>query len=196
MSKEEVAACFCSLSPKRKKEFRVAMQCAPVLKGIKAANLVTARPGNWRFVRQELTGCRVICALIYADAGKEVLFLYRYGLLEQHLKNRQVRAFLEGYGYQATDVAGVLKRLGRRYQRYVGLGEEFPHELGVILGYPVADVEGFIANRGRNSLMSGYWKVYQNREYARQVFQSYDEAREAVARELLEGYSLAATALP
>lgn len=172
------------------------MQCAPVLKGIKAANLVTARPGNWRFVRQELTGCRVICALIYADAGKEVLFLYRYGLLEQHLKNRQVRVFLEGYGYQATDVAGVLKRLGRRYQRYVGLGEEFPHELGVILGYPVADVEGFIANRGRNSLLSGYWKVYQNREYARRVFQSYDEAKEAVARELLEGYSLAATALP
>ncbi len=38
--------------------------------------------------------------------------------------------------------------------------EDFPHEIGVFLGYPLADVIGFIQNRGKNFTACGYWKVY------------------------------------
>ena len=36
----------------------------------------------------------------------------------------------------------------------------FPHEMGVLLGYPVEDVRGFMEQNGQNALYQGYWKVY------------------------------------
>ena len=37
---------------------------------------------------------------------------------------------------------------------------KFPHEIGIFLGYPLADVAGFIRNKGRNCKCIGTWKVY------------------------------------
>lgn len=45
---------------------------------------------------------------------------------------------------------------------YQTIQEDFPHEMGILLGYPVEDVEGFIINNGKNELYTGYWKVYDN----------------------------------
>ncbi len=170
--------------------FRVVIQCAPVLKGIKASNLITVAPGTWHQLREELKRSRIICVLLYADAEREVLFLYRYELLEELLKRPVVRQFLLRYGYRTFAIGDVLKLLGERYQRYRGIGAEFPHELGVLLEYPVEDVEGFILNQGRNSLLSKYWKVYHDQEYAERVFQMYDEAKEAALGEIIKGYPL------
>lgn len=195
MSAEKMLLFLQSCTPEEKLGFQVVTQCAPVLKGIKISNLITAEAGTWRRIRQYLRGCRVICILLYADSKKEVLFLYRYELLERQLKKRQVRAFLVQYGYEKLDVASVLARLRIRYQRYAGAGKEFPHELGVLLEYPVEDVEGFIANRGKNSLLAKYWKVYHDREHAEHVFRLYDEAKEAAMEEIIRGYPLAKVAV-
>ncbi|MGL5437118.1 MAG: DUF3793 family protein [Lachnospiraceae bacterium] len=170
--------------------FRVVTQCAPVLKGIKASNLITVMPGTWHQIRKHLSKSRVICVLLYADAEREVLFLYRYEMLEQQLGRPDVRRFLIRYGYRTFAIGDVLELLGKRYQRYKGARAEFPHELGVLLEYPVADVEGFILNQGRNSLLSKYWKVYHDQEYAERVFQMYDEAKETALKEIVKGYSL------
>ncbi len=35
-------------------------------------------------------------------------------------------------------------------------GKQFPHEMGLLLGYPVEDVVGFMENNGKNYLYSGY----------------------------------------
>ena len=42
----------------------------------------------------------------------------------------------------------------------------FPHEVGVLLGYPLADVLAFIAHDGRDELACGVWKAYINPESA------------------------------
>lgn len=195
MSAETMLSFLQNCTPEEKLGFQVAIQCAPVLKGIKISNLISVEVGTWRRVRRYLQGCRVICVLLYADAQKEVLYLYRYEMLERHLRKKKVREFLLRYGYEAFDVASVLARLRRRYQRYAGAGKEFPHELGVLLEYPVEDVEGFIANRGKNSLMAKYWKVYHNREHAENVFRLYDEAKEMALREIIDGYPLVKVAV-
>ena len=54
---------------------------------------------------------------------------------------------------------------------------EFPHEMGLLLGYPVEDVEGFIENKGHNYLYAGYWKVYGHVEEKKALFNRYEEAR-------------------
>ena len=182
-------------TPEEKFGFRVVTQCAPVLKGVKISNLITMKPGGWRKIRAYLKKSRIICIPLYADAEKEVLFLYRYEQLERHLKNREVREFLRSCGYESFEVASVLVRLRRRYQLYAGISKEFPHELGVLLGYPVGDVQGFIDNRGENSLTSRYWKVYQNPKEAEKIFDLYDRVKEQALKEIMCGRTLSHVAV-
>ena len=47
---------------------------------------------------------------------------------------------------------------------------EFPHEIGLFLGYPPDDVEGFIENREKAFKCPGYWKVYGDEEKAKAQF--------------------------
>ena len=83
-----------------------------------------------------------------------------------------------------------------RDRDYVEKRWEFPHELGVILEYPVEDVKGFIDNRGKNCLMERYWKVYHNRERAEEIFRQYDQVKETAMREIVSGCTLSQVAVP
>ena len=195
MSAETMLHFLNNCTPEEKFGFRVVTQCAPVLKGVKISNLITMKPGGWRKIRAYLKKSRIICIPLYADAEKEVLFLYRYEQLERHLKNREVREFLRGCGYESFEVASVLVRLRRRYRLYAGISKEFPHELGVLLGYPVGDVQGFIDNRGENSLTSRYWKVCQNPKEAERIFDLYDRVKEQALKEIMCGQSLSHVAV-
>lgn len=195
MSAETMLHFLNNCTPEEKFGFRVVTQCAPVLKGVKISNLITMKPGGWRKIRAYLKKSRIICIPLYADAEKEVLFLYRYEQLERHLKNREVREFLRGCGYESFEVASVLVRLRRRYRLYAGISKEFPHELGVLLGYPVGDVQGFIDNRGENSLTSRYWKVYQNPKEAEKIFDLYDQVKEQALKEIMCGRTLSHVAV-
>ena len=195
MSAETMLHFLNNCTPEEKFGFRVVTQCAPVLKGVKISNLITMKPGGWRKIRTYLKKSRIICIPLYADAEKEVLFLYRYEQLERHLKNREVREFLRGCGYESFEVASVLVRLRRRYRLYAGISKEFPHELGVLLGYPVGDVQGFIDNRGENSLTSRYWKVYQNPKEAERIFDLYDRVKEQALKEIMCGRTLSHVAV-
>ena len=195
MSAETMLHFLNNCTPEEKFGFRVVTQCAPVLKGVKISNLITMKPGGWRKIRAYLKKSRIICIPLYADAEKEVLFLYRYEQLEWHLKNREVREFLRSCGYESFEVASVLVRLRRRYRLYAGISKEFPHELGVLLGYPVGDVQGFIDNRGENSLTSRYWKVYQNPKEAERIFDLYDRVKEQALKEIMCGQSLSHVAV-
>lgn len=195
MSAETMLHFLNNCTPEEKFGFRVVTQCAPVLKGVKISNLITMKPGGWRKIRAYLKKSRIICIPLYADAEKEVLFLYRYEQLERHLKNREVREFLRSCGYESFEVASVLVRLRRRYQLYAGISKEFPHDLGVLLGYPVGDVQGFIDNRGENSLTSRYWKVYQNPKEAEKIFDLYDRVKEQALKEIMCGRTLSHVAV-
>ena len=61
-------------------------------------------------------------------------------------------------------------------------GKDFPHEIGVLLGYPAEDVKGFVVNEGKNYLYSGYWKVYGDLSEAKQLFYKFDRAKELVSQ--------------
>lgn len=196
MSIEVMLSFLSNCSLEEKLEFKVVTQCAPVLKGVKASNIITVKPGTCHIVSQYLKGSCIICTPLYSGRGREILFLYRYEALADYLKMPEVRRFLKEYGYLDMSVSGALSRLRKRYVDYVEKHWEFPHELGVILEYPVKDVEGFIINRGQNCLMERYWKVYHNKERAEQVFKQYDRVKETALREIVAGYTLRQVAVP
>lgn len=173
-----------------KLSFCVASQCAPVLKGIKASNMITMEAGTWRILRKVFKNSKIICIPLWLGEDKDVLLLYRYGHLTKLLKDESVIRFLRGCGCDRTDTASVIIRLRLKYQEYMSGRLPFPHELGVILEYPVEDVESFIVNGGKNCLFTSYWKVYHNRERAEQIFRLYDEARRTAIEEVLKGCPL------
>ena len=69
-------------------------------------------------------------------------------------------------GYTGTDLGDLLDQLAYRLRTQ----PEFPHEIGLFLGYPLRDVVGFIENRGRNFTCCGYWKSYGDPTRARAYF--------------------------
>jgi hypothetical protein len=83
-------------------------------------------------------------------------------------------AFLAGQGYpRSAPLFVLLDYLSKRCIR-----DDFPHEIGIFLGYPVEDVRGFVAHKGRNYKLCGYWKVYGDVEKAKKCFRRYDACRE------------------
>lgn len=190
MSAEAMMDFLDASSPEARLGFQAAVHCGPVLKGIKISNVMTAERGTWRMLEKALRGSGVLCVLLAVHKDREVLLLYRYDRLQSHLEDGKVREFLRGCGYEDMSVAAVIIRLRSRYAGFALYGRGFPHELGVILEYPVEDVKGFIENGGKNCLMEKYWKVYHDRERAAMLFNRYDQAREEAVEEAIAGYPL------
>lgn len=172
----------------------LAYQCMPTLLKAKPSVLVTAnkkliwKPDMFFVLLEQYLRCFECSCLPLQETGSRIyLLLYHEPLLQQSLKVKQRRDFLAVCGYKecGDSVEGALTRLGELYHGYWRKGV-FPHEIGIFLGYPLADVTGFITNRGRDYLMCGMWKVYQRAETAAAAFQSYRSMKEQAVG-LLEG---------
>ena len=81
-----------------------------------------------------------------------------------------VRAFLAREGYQLPQEQEQTGIMLTQLSRRLCCSAEFPHEIGVFLGYPLTDVVGFIENRGRNFTCCGCWKAYGDPNAARRHF--------------------------
>ena len=58
--------------------------------------------------------------------------------------------------------------------------------MGLLLGYPIEDVRGFIEHNGCGCLYSGYWKVYRNVPLKKKMFEDFEKAKESVIQLLAE----------
>lgn len=89
--------------------------------------------------------------------GRKLYYVFNRKMLQSVLSDPNIGKFLRSRGYSDTSLGGALGELRRRLE---GEGD-FPHEVGLFLGYPLEDVEGFIRDaRGGICLSCGYWKVY------------------------------------
>ena len=52
-------------------------------------------------------------------------------------------------------------------------GGGFPDEIGLFLGYPPEDVQGFMENKAARHKLAGCWKVYGDVDAAQQTFARY-----------------------
>ena len=79
-----------------------------------------------------------------------------------YLGNQDVRQLFQKLGYKDFSLEYVLPRFRKRYEAHMNGEQQFPHEMGLLLGYPIEDVVGFMEHSGKEYLYSGYWKVYEN----------------------------------
>ncbi|WP_307745320.1 DUF3793 family protein [uncultured Phascolarctobacterium sp.] len=171
----------------------LAFHCAPALAGIKPANLVSCPTVSMPVVAPLLT----VYTEQFADRGiafevlchctaRTLILVYQPRQLEALLQKHEVSCYLKELGYKTDSVHSLLRQLGSR----VSCSNDFPHEIGIFLGYPLADIKGFIENKGQNCKCSGYWKVYDDVEHARCLFDAYNKCRDRLLKAVAEGVPL------
>lgn len=164
----------------RRLEMQLALQCAPLIVGLRISTLLLISDHHLPRVQQLLKRIGISLFLLYTCDGKSVTLLYRAGELGEYLAEDGVKDFLTGSGYRMEIMEDILLEFRSRYRAYRRGDRKFPHETGVLLGYPLEDVIGFVANRGQNPLYTGYWKVYRNVKAKKMLFRMFELARETL----------------
>lgn len=171
-------------------QFQMVLQCAPLLKGIKAAcmmNVDRRYLDKWSVV---LTDTGIKHKILAMENSKCLVIFYREQDLKTHLRKKEISLFLKEFGYDERDLEVVLDKVAERIRSCSEESFCFPHEIGVFLDYPLEDIRGFIQNEGKRYLTTGYWKVYHNPDQAEYTFQRYDYAKDCAVHEFLDGMHL------
>ena len=190
MSKEVVSYMLSGMDNMKSLQVQLILQCAPFLKGIKIACILNITEENSRELYEILEGTGIKFKILTRNYGKCLVFLYRRESFSRYLKRTDVREFLGSYGYEDVEPEKMLERLSKRVCQYSDGEICFPHEIGAFLDYPIDDVKCFIEKDGKDSLFSGYWKVYNNPGRAKMIFWAYDKAKTSVVNEYLIGKSI------
>lgn len=171
---------------------QVIRHCAPTLARIKTANLFSCTFAS----RQEMLdhvrnlnlrlkgkGLRIL-ALSFKE-GRGLIYVYRPDRLSADLQNELAGSLLRDCGYASTDENQCLRKLIERLNET----SDFPHEIGLFLGYPPEDVDGFI-HRKTECKYCGFWKVYSNVDSALRTFARYRKCTDIYCRLWQEGRSI------
>lgn len=162
-------------------ETQLALQCAPVITGIKVSNLLMLDEELADGIPVLLHHSKLQYYRLVSINGKTAFLIFNRTILENHLRNPEILNLLIQMGYTDLRFGGILKCFQERYEKYAReMDGTFPHEIGLILGYALEDVRGFIEHDGKEYLYSGYWKVYDDIAAKKYIFEQYEVAKDEV----------------
>lgn len=176
--------------------------CSPTLASIKAASLFTytykslnelhLRVAYWNS-KMKRKGITFDILSENVGVDKALIYVYRRADLEKILNREDIKKFLLQQGYLADDginvsvnCENIILQLKKKFEK----SNQFPHEIGIFLEYPIGDVKGFIENHGCNCICTGYWKVYCNEEEAEKTFRKYKKCRDIYMKLWINGRSV------
>lgn len=170
----------------------IVQYCSPTLAGLKVGSLfsctVECESQLHALVEarnKALNHKGIYFTVLRCRNGRALIYVYRKNQLKKVLEKPEVQSFLRKMGYSSftwQDCRAVLiQHLSR---------EDFPHEIGIFLGYPLADIQGFIAHKGANYKLVGCWKVYSNEEQAKALFDSYAKCTRIYETQLAQGIDI------
>jgi hypothetical protein len=170
----------------------LAEHCAASLAGLKTGSLFTVKVETEELIDSlrewnqlfKPFGIRVI-PLRYGK-GSALIYLYRDARLAQDLNHPCARHILKDRGYCLEGGCTLVAQLKDRIREKA----DFPHEIGLFLGYPPEDVEGFLKDSNKGVKCVGCWKVYGDATKAQRTFQKFHDCREYFSRQLLQGRPL------
>lgn len=171
-------------------ETQLALQCAPLITGLKVSNLLIIPKGNEEVVKRILNRTGISFYRLIQTRTKTTFLLFRRNELEEFLSDENVKNVFIRAGYKSLQIGKILRIFSLRYEAYMQGDKSFPHEMGLLLGYPVEDVVGFVENNGKNFLYSGYWKVYENQKAKVKLFDKFKVAEETLIHLLSNGLSM------
>ena len=169
-------------------EEAIIRHCAATLAGHKCGSLffhAACTAEDIDSANAAMNGKGVCVIPLRTCARGTLVYVLRPGMLNERLARADVQAFLKERGYERTDLESCIAMLKSR-----ACPESFPHEIGVFLDYPLADVIAFIRNKGENCPLTGCWKAYTNECEAMRIFQRYKACRAAYQTLFRAGWPL------
>ena len=167
----------------------IVRHCAPTLANLKTGSLfvcpITDRPSFFSSLRSlnELLVPKGLRALpLQIREYSALVYLYRPSRLKKDLEDPAAIKILQDHGYSCYG-----KCLPKLIER-VRASEEFPHEIGLFLGYPPEDVQGFLDHRPCKC--SGCWKVYGDENKAKKTFDLYKKCERVYCQQLARGIDI------
>jgi len=114
-----------------------------------------------------------------------LLLLYRPDLLQKRLRGRTMREFLARNGYPLPlNLNNTLRHLQDSFRTV-----EMPDEVGMFLGYPAKDVNGFMERTSKPWHGRCLWRIYGPPERSLRLYRHYCSEGRLVTRKLLAGCS-------
>ncbi len=172
---------------------KLAFHTAPTLLGIKCASLIALSSSEFELdyhIRRfnEKTAVKGLKSRILCECKtRSLMLVYNENQLMKRLSEDKSRELLMSCGYPENGT--VDEYIDVLASRINGCSD-FPHEVGIFLGYPLEDVVGFIENNGENYKLCGQWKVYGCEEKARKLFCNYKKCRSFLCGKLSQGYDI------
>lgn len=165
-------------------------QGAPTLASLKTGTLfcvdtvetgeLLRQIGRWD---RNLADKGISITLLRYNGHRALVYMYRRTQLQSDLMVVGAAELLKQCGYVSIEPEQAISKLRERFCE----GGEFPHEIGLFLGYPLCDVLGYIKNRGRNSKLTGWWQVYGDEQSAARQFERFRRCRDIYSRLWSEG---------
>lgn len=167
--------------------------CSPTLAGFKTGSLfsycvenISTLSRSIAYMNDMLSSKGVNVCLLKLSGNRALIYVFRPSRLKRDLSTEEARVLLGKNGYEGNDLCEIIRHLSDR----INCCAEFPHEIGLFLGYPIDDIKGFIANKGKNCICTGCWKVYCNEGEAVKTFKKFKKCTDVYCRKLNEGLSI------
>lgn len=170
--------------------------CSPTLAGLKTGNMFTVDYVSRKKLNDELCelnerfrpkGLRIV--LLRFGRCRALVYLYRPGALTEDMRDSRAAEILRDMGYTPENVNRCVAKLAAKMRR-TECSSEFPHEVGLFLGYPPEDVKGFMENGGECCKDVGFWKVYGDEDAARNKFRRFRRCQVVYREQFNRGKSL------
>ena len=174
-------------------DLMIARMCAPTLAGIKTGSLYRFPYSNREEMVQSIRAWNrrlspkgvILIALRFREQDA-LIYAFRPKQLRKDFQTEDVSSILKEFGYAPQKSEACIATLIRK----ISEEKDFPHEIGLFLGYPPEDVEGFIENRANGYKAVGYWKVYGNVAEAERRFETYRRCTDWFLKNLQSGKQL------
>lgn len=171
----------------------IVRNCAPTLAGIKTGSMFTCPFESEAALRESIRdinrklGSKGLRALpLRIKEKRALIYLYRPKGLSRDLANDTASALLAKQGYKLSSCESCVAQLIRRIRQQ----EDFPHEVGLFLGYPPEDVCGFIENKACGCKCVGCWKVYGDEAAAQRRFAQYKKCTRVYCDQWAKGKAI------
>lgn len=170
----------------------IVAQCAPTLAGLKVANLFSYNFDSNDNVEYQIKKMNrlfnpkgVYFKVLRCEGKQALLYVYRKRQLAELLANADIKEFLHECDYEDYSIDACLEKLEIHLKN-----KDFPHEIGIFLGYPLADIRAFILHKGMNYKCVGCWKVYTDECNAQKVFAKFKKCKDIYCKKYAEGFDI------
>lgn len=168
----------------------LALELAPTILGSKPSTVLTIKDNKyfpflelWRQHGRKVLDNSILQQFTLKEtAAMMIVLFYRSDTLAKCITDSQHRKFLQQQGYPVH--AGVDQCLAVLKQRFA---DSCPHEMGILLGIPLGDVQGFMGLSCQQLTCRGCWHIYGNPQCSLLLMEQFKEDRSLVYRLLNQG---------